>query len=141
MVNNIVYIYIYIYISCYLSIMFHEITHLIFALIFWREFEELSIGADFLKIKFWKIKISLILGDSYLSIDTQTLKDAKTYQIIMFFLSGTIFNIAVVLICFFYSNLFFVRMTLIFNLVLIVFNFLPIGSYDIKDFKKTKKKV
>jgi len=123
-----------IYLIVYFSLLVHELMHYIVARMLRMDVFAINIGFEAISHKRRKLSISPIVGPSYIEVAKEQLVEKKTIQVLMYFMAGIFGNLLLGLLMvgllFFIDNN-IVLIGLIFNLLLVLINAIPIGKTDI----------
>lgn len=118
-----------VYIVYCLSVIAHELAHLICAKIMHLHNVDIRIGERFLAVNIRHFHFSpLIIGGS-VEVDSDTLLRKKKWQIIMFYLSGSMANLLIIIVALIVMPYIRYPLYVIFaNLFFIVMNLFPIKT-------------
>lgn len=114
------------YIIYYLSVLLHEFAHFIAAKCIKLNVDRMKIGEDFFAVTIYKLSISPLCVSGHIEFDLNHLKDKSIMQIIIFYLSGMISNIFLIIISLFFGKYF--HMFLISNIYLVFCSVIPISK-------------
>ena len=125
---------ILIYIMLYTSIFLHELMHFTLAKSLRIPIIEVKIGTDWPQIKVGKWSISPVIGNSYVEVDYNNLMKLSIVKISFFFMAGILMNFFLATVFFAlnkYMEMFSYKIISLSNLVIAIFNLLPLGHTDI----------
>ena len=121
-----------IYILIALSVMLHELAHCIVALWLGVKDIKINIGDEFFSITIGRLRFSPLVFNGNVDVDEESLVSNTKIGIVLFFISGNIANVLIIIVCSFFvsvSDYFAILMQI--NMILIISNSLPVLGTDI----------
>ena len=119
------------------SLVMHELSHCVMAKIVYKEYDEMRIGNLIYFNITNKVKISPIILSGYVSVDEDKIINSSKKNAVIFFMSGPICNIFLVIISsvlLMFNGIFIYSIYI--NICLFVFSMLPINGTDFYEMLK-----
>lgn len=133
-----------LYLIFIISIIIHETFHFIAITIIGKNIQGVYIGEEIFNIRIGKFYISPLVRGGYIKVDVFEIESMNNRELIMFFLSGSVGNLILLIISLFTKNTLLAFSLMIINITLIIVNLSPFFKNDnditmLLQFLKNKK--
>lgn len=117
-----------LYLEYIVSVILHEVFHFIAAKIMGFPVHGIYIGEKLFRMRIGKVYFSPIIKDGFIEVSFDEIKRAKKIKIGVFFLSGIIGNILLILIGLWIDNCILRGWLILNNVVILIWNLFPLSK-------------